>query len=136
MQFSAHTNYFQHSFSPHIWNILPSAVNSAPSLSFFKNYFYSLQCVYGHMDHISVLLLSMCLCIMHKISSKKGLHLLSHLEGFSHRNSDKNSLKHCLFGEEPPSWSLQQYWTGRGCNSTYLTKNDWFKPNWLVSHHK
>ena len=30
------------------------------------------------------------------------LHLLSHPERFSHRSSNKTSLKYCLFGEEPP----------------------------------
>ena len=30
------------------------------------------------------------------------LHLLSHLESFSHRSNDKTSLKHRLFGEETP----------------------------------
>ena len=60
------------------------------------------------------------------------LHLLSHPESFSNRSSDKTSLKHCLFGEEPPSWSSLQYCTGRGCNSRYnLMRN-----HWLVSCHK
>ena len=44
MQFNAHTNHFQHSFSQHVtalWNTLPSAITSAPTLSVFKNYIHS-----------------------------------------------------------------------------------------------
>ena len=44
MQFNAHTNHFQHSFFPHVtalWNTLPSAITSAPTLSVFKNYIHS-----------------------------------------------------------------------------------------------
>ena len=63
MQFSAHTNYFQHYFFPHvtaIWNSLPSDITSAPPLSVFMNYIHFLQCFYGRMYHISVLSLFMC----------------------------------------------------------------------------
>ena len=44
MQFNAHTNHFQHSFFPHVtalWNTLPSAITSAPTLSVFNNYIHS-----------------------------------------------------------------------------------------------
>ena len=45
MQFSAHTNHFQHSFFPHVtalWNTLPSTITSAPSLPIFKHCLHSL----------------------------------------------------------------------------------------------
>ena len=111
MQFSAPTNCFQH-FFPHTYGTPYLVLLTLHHLFFFLNYFHSLQCVYGHMYHISVLSLFMCTL-----------------------NSDKTSLKHCLFEEEPPSCSSLQYWTSRGCNLSYLTKNHWFKPNWLVSRH-
>ena len=39
------SKHFQHSFFPHataLWNTLPSAITSAPSLSVFKHYLHSL----------------------------------------------------------------------------------------------
>ena len=38
MQFSVHTNHFQHSFFLHVTALLPSAITSAPSLSVFMHY--------------------------------------------------------------------------------------------------
>ena len=70
MQFSAHTNYFQHYFFPHvmaIWNSLPSDI--LHHLLLFSR--HSLQCFYGRMYHISVLSLFMCFALCIKFHRKK-----------------------------------------------------------------
>ena len=80
MQLNAHTDCFHYSFFPHVtslWNTLPNAVTSAPSIHVFKNLINKLSIIEQHTSslwahvYISVLpSLFICPCIWNKFHRK------------------------------------------------------------------